>query len=95
MKKTTIFTFTFIFSIMILCYSFQGKVKTQTLTLENFIVLATANAEGVPGTEVDCNSNWNDCFFGCVTKYRCNVLTPCQEIMAKISAGQDGKCIIQ
>jgi len=69
-------------------------VESQALSLQNLFVLNAAQAEGSGGSSVDCESCWRDCFFGCITKYRCNVITPCQEIMAKASCSESvsGKC---
>lgn len=94
MKKSIFFTGIFSFVTLFSFYTFHDKVETQIFNLENLIVLAQAQTEGGSGTEVDCNSCWLDCFFGCVTKYRCNVLSPCCKINAKAtcSNGVADKC---
>ena len=74
----------------------SDNFKTQKLSLQNLIVLNSAMAEGGGGsTKVDCNSCWAACFFGCTTKYRCNVVTPCYKIMAKspCSNGEKSDCL--
>lgn len=92
LKLLVVSSFTLISGFSIIM---NNNNKSQKVSLQNLIVLNSAMAEeSTGGIEVDCNSCWLDCFFGCTTKYRCNVLTPCYMIMAKTacSNGEAGKC---
>ena len=94
-RRTGLFLFLVSMFVMAnVVISNRGIIEEQTFDMMNILALSQANAEETGGGPVDCESCWLSCWSGCVTKYRCNTITPCYKIQAayKCSNSESSDC---